>query len=889
MDLTFFNPRSQKEDDFIASFVARHLQLDFYLHQLRRLGKGEAAKHHLMVAPRGFGKTSLLRRIAIAVRADAELRARYIPLSFREEQHNVISLDVFWRNCLQSLLEAREDEEAPAAELESIDQAWEQHSPRHALPREEQDGEPAWQEFNSRCTALGRRPLLLVDNLDSLLAGLDANHQWSLRRILQATDGPVLVAASSRYPDSTHDPAAAFYDFFRIQTLDRLDNAEVLHCLKSLAQHRGEPGKPVLDLLQRDPGRIAALNTLAGGNPRTLSVLYGVLESHMSADVLSQLSAMLDTFTSWYQARTDELPIQTRAVFDALALNWDPMTASALSEATGLTIQITSSQISRLEKLGFAEAVALSRRGKGRSGYQVVERFFNIWYLMRNGPRRAKQSIKFLTVFLQSCFSVAERRSIGRHALSAESIDPSYAVALASTIGHGSLRYSLLDRARAESTALAASAELEPLIQELREPPPGKRGAFLAPADDASLLLLQGAKLIGQGQLAQALAKCESVVSRFGEADEGALRNQVALALLNKGFVLSRLGRAEDALAAYNDLEARYSGANERALRKQVAWALFNKGLVLRQLGRPDEAIIAYGRVVIHCDETTGTTLREPAARALVAKGRTLTELGHIEEAISAYDSVVTRFGEATEADIREQVALALLGSAEAKLRLHRTDSAASDVQRALALRPNSPRLLNSLGNLLLDEAGNASGALAAFQQGLRLIKGDDNVAVLHCNSAYAAGLHLNDPKLAREHADAALNLQGDGITAAGRFMLSALALADDTDGTTPVPMFEAIHQAVDSGDLALWTKHIDDLQRLLWWIIHHGHGPSLRTWMEGKDYPLRQAPLYHAIVALIEGEDHLLKINPEVRAPAERIYAGIARRLVLYGKKPKA
>ena len=53
MDLSFFNPRSQSESDFIASFVARASTLEFFLRQLRQLGPDEAARHQLIIAPRG--------------------------------------------------------------------------------------------------------------------------------------------------------------------------------------------------------------------------------------------------------------------------------------------------------------------------------------------------------------------------------------------------------------------------------------------------------------------------------------------------------------------------------------------------------------------------------------------------------------------------------------------------------------------------------------------------------------------------------------------------------------------------------------------------------------------------------------------------------------------
>ena len=191
MDLTYFNPNSQKEADFLMGFVARQRTLDFFLNQLRLAPASGTARHYLIVAPRGFGKTSLLRRIAIGVRTDEQLNSNFIPFRFREEQHNVISLDVFWRNCLQSLAEAREDEGASPDEIAALDAAWDAHAPRQALTQDQQDGEPAWQVLHAHCERLQRRPLLLIDNLDTLLAGLSSHHQWGLRKHLQSDDGPV--------------------------------------------------------------------------------------------------------------------------------------------------------------------------------------------------------------------------------------------------------------------------------------------------------------------------------------------------------------------------------------------------------------------------------------------------------------------------------------------------------------------------------------------------------------------------------------------------------------------------------------------------------------------------------------------------------------------------
>ena len=164
--------------------------------------------------------------------------------------------------------------------------------------------------------------VILIDELPIFLKALHDGGEAEM------SNGPILIAAASRYPEPLSDPGAAFFDFFRITQLEPLPDHEVMTCL------RGVRGAGVAELLETDPGRVSALNTMAGGNPRTLGVLYSVLETHMSDDVLAQLQAMLDQFTGWYQARTEELPLQSRAVFDALALNWNPMTAATLHSNT---------------------------------------------------------------------------------------------------------------------------------------------------------------------------------------------------------------------------------------------------------------------------------------------------------------------------------------------------------------------------------------------------------------------------------------------------------------------------------------------------------------------------------------------------------------------------
>ena len=980
-DFSFFNPGSQKEADFLAGFIARHDVLQFFLAQLRNTRDGQAAKHHLVIAPRGYGKTSLLRRIKIAVREEAEFNARYIPLSFREEQHNVISLDLFWRNCLQSLLEAREDEQASTEELDELDKLWLKYAPRSELKRDAQDGEPAYAAFFAHCKMLGRRPVLLIDNLDTLLAGLDT-HDWGLRTILQKKDGPILIAAASRHPDSLTDHNAAFFDFFRITTLPPLGDHEVKSCLSELARKRGKRGEPVRRMLETDPGRISALNTMAGGNPRTLLVLYAVLESHMSDDVLAQLGAMLDAFTGWYQARTEELPLQSRAVFDALALNWDPMTAAELGKATGLDTPTVSSHLSRMEKGGYVEPVSLSKTRKSRNGYQVSERFYNIWYLMRNGSRRTREAIKFLTVFLRSCFSREERHAMAMDKLRNGVGRLESALALAASIGDSRLRQRLLDSVETSIRQTDHSDDARMLLEEIRKEIKPKKRRMTHRQKQAKELLEQSLQLLKEDQLEKAEAACRQAIKldehfnvlwfllgsilehdRYAEA-EAAYRKAISLEAnwfapwMFLGRLLIDVERFEDAEAAHrkaisltkDDAEpwlwlgvlfeeklGRYQEA-EFAYRESIKlngkdWRAWDGlGDVLStHLDRPEEAEAAYREAVSLNEGATGTWMRLgrllqfelkkfEAAEEAYRKAIMLNDKDAATWSLLATVQIMNDREDEAEVSCRQAIALdenwvypkAILASlvkqrpsrldeaerlyrqalaldekdafiwqgyADCLVQLERYEEAERAYRQAILCGNKGVNSRNRLGNLLQDTLGRYEEAWEVYKQGLEI---EPQKSILLANSAYVCALHLGLPEQARDLAEQA----SPGLPEVGRHLLNAMLAWSDGAADAASRGWAELHQAVTCGDEKLWSNYVDDMQRILAYAIIRGDGEAVRNWMEAADYPMQFAPLYHAYRAVLEGEDHLLTINPEVRGVAEKIHRDLARMVNL--SKPK-
>jgi len=443
-DITFYNPDLLDDRAFLAGFVVRQ---DLAAKILARLGEIKPrglAQHRLLVGQRGMGKTSLLRRIALGVRAKPALAAVLLPLSFREEQYNVHNLHVFWCNCLDAFgdwLEA-------AGRAEDVRRLDREVAALNAQDDDE-EGSRALALFKVWMKEEKKRPLLLLDNLDIIFGGLK-NKQWSLRRVLQEAGGIVVIGASAGALEAATDREAAFYDFFQVDVLAKLERHEILLCLRHMALQREEDGRRVLQVLDSDPARIHVLYDLTGGNPRTLAFLYLVLETSGDEDVMRDLERLLDQATPLYKARVEELAPQTRVVFDALALTWDPATAADLAGVAGLDVGTVSVQLDRLVKEGVAEKTGLS--STRRTAFQVAERFFNIWYLMRHSSRRQRLRLRWLTEMLRRIYSPRELRDRATGLLAGAKgqglSSPMYCLALSDALEDRELRAALRNSAR---------------------------------------------------------------------------------------------------------------------------------------------------------------------------------------------------------------------------------------------------------------------------------------------------------------------------------------------------------------------------------------------------------------------------------------------------------
>jgi tetratricopeptide (TPR) repeat protein len=370
-----YNPGLTRDEERVKAFVVRLRDLDWVLELISSNTTLQANQHVLIVGPRGSGKTTLVWRVAAGVKSDPSLSRSWCPIVFSEETYSVSSPGEFWLEAILQIYNSTGDNK------------WKQT--RDALSKESDDAvvrESALGQVLEYADHLGKKLILIVENLNMLLAQLQANSDWELRHTLLNESRIMLLGTATTKFSELENVDRAWYELFTTHELKPLNTKDSLALWKSYTGTKAPPRQ------------VQALRILTGGNPRLFRILSDFVINASFRELMDNLTRLIDEHTEYFKGSLDNLAPMERKVFVALLERWDPSDARQVAADARLDVNKTSALLLRLvEKARVATIPALGRKRR----YQVAERMFNIYYLMRRRGRPADRVRAFVRFMVQ--------------------------------------------------------------------------------------------------------------------------------------------------------------------------------------------------------------------------------------------------------------------------------------------------------------------------------------------------------------------------------------------------------------------------------------------------------------------------------------------------------
>jgi tetratricopeptide (TPR) repeat protein len=373
-----YNPAFLSPEELVASFVVREGELETIMRIIKE-NVTKSNQHILVIGPRGIGKTMLVLRTAEEIRRDKELGEKWYPLVFSEESYQVSTCGEFWLESLFHLGQQTKDER------------WQQ---TYEELREEKNvkrlSERALAQLMDFADKQGKRILLVVENLNMLLGDqLSDEDGWALRHTFLNEPRVMLLASAVSRFEQVEVEGKPMFELFRFLELKPLDEQECRLLWASVT------GKDVAD------ARVRPLQILTGGNPRLLTIVASFAANMSLKNLMKDLIRLVDEHTEYFKCHLDNLPATERKVYLALAEVWDPATARQVAKVARLEVSKTSALLGRLIERG----AVVEANGKAHSKlYQIAERMYNIYYLMRHqgAPSgRVRAVVNFVVSFYE--------------------------------------------------------------------------------------------------------------------------------------------------------------------------------------------------------------------------------------------------------------------------------------------------------------------------------------------------------------------------------------------------------------------------------------------------------------------------------------------------------
>lgn len=637
-----FNPGTfQSDEDVIEQFVVRGGELSVVLDVLRGNIDSPSCQHVLVVAPRGRGKTMLLARVAAELRTAGALSECLVPVRFMEESHEIFNLADFW---LETLFHLSRETAAHDPEI-----AQDLHETRAALVgRWNEHGldEHARAAVLAAADRLGRRLVLMVENMQVLCRNVDDDFGWKLRQVLQSEPQIMLLASAASRFKGLDDAEQPFFELFRIVDLEPLTTSEC-RCL-----WRAVSGDAVTDR------EIRPLEILTGGSPRLLVIVAGFARHRSLRQLMEELVTLIDEHTEYFRGHLEVLGKTERRVYLAVIDLWQPSRLGEIAARARLDVRVVATMLGRLVNRG---AVVADGCGKKRL-YSAAERLYSVYYKLRRERDEAavvRNLIHFMVAFyseaelfelserltLEAMESAVIRNGLDRALAALAELPPledsrsSAVMVLTQASSHAMKSYHRKLQQQIDSALDARNFKAVIEIADLTLSS-GEAGSSRLPASLVAHVWEQKAAAYqGLGQWKVAIATYDEIIGRYGDNDESEFRWKVVTALSNKGDAYAKLGNRRAAVAAYNELVARFGTSDHPYFRWRVAKALIDKGESSVDNADWNAAIASYEEVLKRFEDSSESNLQWAVAYALVCMGNAYRENGDLKAAIAAFGS----------------------------------------------------------------------------------------------------------------------------------------------------------------------------------------------------------------------------------------------------------
>jgi len=375
--LTKFNPYDLSDETLRSVSVGRDASVARIMSIIRQNATGGAIQHLQVVAPRGYGKSFLVRLVRLATKREYDQGTPVCFVLLPEEQLNVDSPHRLL-NEIQRILDGKAPNTLAGATFEDDDGAWE------------------------------HRGIIIaaIENFDTLIADVfrTPQDQSRLRAWLARPFGRLMLfATATRRVDGNYSQR-----LFHATSVIELEPWQEETCLEFYDKLRSLNAAPPMSDKMR--AKAQAISRFIGGSPRMATVLAGVLENNDSLQAAETLDALVDEMTPYYKHRIETLSRQERSVLDALLRGGEPATQTELA----IRLNTIQSRIARpfTELRARGEVTGAKASQSAEILYRVSDRLMAHYFRKRYfDVGSGASSLNTITEFLAAFFSFDEKKA----------------------------------------------------------------------------------------------------------------------------------------------------------------------------------------------------------------------------------------------------------------------------------------------------------------------------------------------------------------------------------------------------------------------------------------------------------------------------------------------